>query len=217
MPDSLLIVFVKAPRPGEVKTRLAADIGPEAACGAYHSMVRHLWRHIGGVRPVQLRFAPDDASAELDPWLQPGWGMRPQGPGNLGQRLSTAFAEAFREGFTKVAVIGSDCPEVTRDDIENAWDRLDHHDLVVGPASDGGYWLLGLDRHHPELFQGIAWSTDKVLTQTLARAESLRLKTCCLRTLTDVDSAEDWKRFLAAAGHGEGEEDAACRIRSPWE
>lgn len=195
MPDSKLVVFLKAPRAGVVKTRLAGAIGAEQACLAYRELVEGLVRNLKGLEDVELRFTPDDAESEIRQWREGNWRARPQGEGDLGGRLESAFASSFAEGAERVVVIGSDCPDVTRADIAAAWNALERHDLVLGPASDGGYWLIGLRCLHRELFEDIPWSRTTVLEETLGRARCAGLSVFLLRELSDVDTEEDWRRF----------------------
>ncbi len=195
-----LIVFVKAPRPGEVKTRLATSIGAEAACEAYRKLVAGLLAKLTSLDGVELRFAPDDAEAEIRPWSRTGWQLAPQGGGDLGMRLQVAFESALHLGAKHVVVIGSDCPDVTAADIQRAWEALQSHDVVIGPASDGGYWLIGLNQPERSLFEGLAWSTDKVLAQTIERCRASGLRVKLLRELDDVDTEDDWRRHLRRAG-----------------
>jgi len=196
MASNHLIIFVKAPRRGTVKTRLARAIGDEAACAAYRRMVEEVVDRLASLASVELRFAPDDAVTEIRQWRRGNWQLRPQGEGDLGQRLVRAFAEAFAKGAQRVAVIGSDCPAITPADIELAWSVLGTSDAVLGPSQDGGYWLIGLREPRPTLFQSIDWSTDKVLNQTLRRARARNLKVELLRELSDVDTESDWLEFL---------------------
>jgi rSAM/selenodomain-associated transferase 1 len=196
----LLIIFVKAPRPGTVKTRLAREIGEAAACAAYCRMVNDLRSNLARLEPVEIRFTPDDARKEVVQWLRPGWRLAPQGVGELGTRLQAAFAQAFASGSKRVVVIGSDCPTVTASDIELGWNELQAHDMVIGPAQDGGYWLIGLRSARPRLFQEINWSTSTVLVETLKRAEAAGLKVKLMRQRSDIDSPADWKEFLREAG-----------------
>ena len=198
-----LVVFVKAPRPGLVKTRLAAVLGQKAASAAYCKLVEKLLEQLAPLDEVELCFAPDDAEAELRPWLRRGWTLVPQGQGDLGARLHRAFESEFLAGAESVVAIGSDCPEVTVEDIESAWQALRSHDVVLGPASDGGYWLIGLKQPDPRLFDGMAWSTETVLAQTMERCRSAGLCVNLLRQLDDIDTEEDWRRFLQRTGQGE--------------
>jgi len=191
-----LIVFVKAPREGEVKTRLAATMGTKKACAAYREMVATVLRHIGALQSVELRFAPDDAGAEIQPWLQRDWIAQPQGEGDLGTRMLRAFEDSFAAGAERVVVIGSDCPEAGSADVRTAWKELKSHDVVLGPAIDGGYWLIGLRAAQPALFEGISWSGDQVLGQTLQRARTLGVRIQLLRILADIDTEEDWNAYI---------------------
>lgn len=197
-----LVVFVKAPRPGRVKTRLAAALGPEAAAAAYRALTERVLANVRELPGVELRYAPDDALAEIQPWLQPGWRARPQGEGDLGARLERAFGEAFAEGARRVVVIGSDCPAVSAGDVRAARASLTEADVVLGPARDGGYWLVGLSRPQPALFRDIPWSTDAVFALTRQRARELRLRTALLRELVDVDTLEDWLGSQASQAPG---------------
>lgn len=192
-----LIIFLKAPRPGQVKTRLAEVIGPQAACVAYRRLVELLLNQLRELPFVELRHSPDNAASEIAPWLAAGWNRRPQGVGDLGQRLVAAFDDAFARDAERVAAIGSDCPYVTAEDIRAAWSALSRCDVVLGPAGDGGYWLIGLRSAQPELFHDIPWSTDQVLRTTMIRIQTAGLSVQLLRTLEDVDTEADWKRFLA--------------------
>jgi rSAM/selenodomain-associated transferase 1 len=192
-----LVIFVRAPRPGTVKTRLAQTIGAPAACGAYQHLVQTLVHRLKHLPEVQLRFTPDDAIDEIRPWLQPGWSVRPQGAGDLGARLSAAFAESFARGAQRVVIIGSDCPDVAQEDIAGAWSELTRRDVVLGPAKDGGYWLIGLRRPRPELFSGVPWGNEMVRAETLERARKAGLSLWILRELADVDTEADWRDFLS--------------------
>jgi uncharacterized protein len=190
-----LIVFVKAPRAGSVKTRLAKALGNNEACDAYKQLVAAVLSNVSGIKHTELRFSPDDGRNEIAPWLREDWTAAPQGDGDLGARLSRAFEEAFARGVERVVIIGSDCPEVKSADIRTAWRELKNFDVVVGPAIDGGYWLIGLRAPQPELFREIAWSSDQVLGQTLQHAKSIGLRIQLLRILSDVDTEADWRRF----------------------
>ncbi len=186
-----IIIFVKAPRPGFVKTRLADTIGPKNACDAYCQLVNTLLGSLAGLPHVELRFTPDDAELEISQWLCEGWTAVPQGKGDLGQRMHRAIGQAKCPAI----VIGSDCPSINLTDISDAHEALEKHDVVLGPAVDGGYWLIGLRVPCPALFDGIRWSTDNVLKETLARSEKARLSVYLLHELADVDTEEDWEAY----------------------
>src|SRR5260221_6213578 len=125
MGEQLLIVFVKAPRVGEVKTRLAKTIGTKAARDAYCRLVDSLFDNLSSLNELQLRVTPDDALDEVRRWRRDRWRVRPQGEGDLGQRLETAFADAFGCGARRVVIIGSDCPSILARGIERSWAELE--------------------------------------------------------------------------------------------
>ncbi|MBI5800511.1 MAG: TIGR04282 family arsenosugar biosynthesis glycosyltransferase [Verrucomicrobia bacterium] len=196
---SRLVVFLKAPRPGSVKTRLAETLGADAACAAYRQLVEALLANLAPLQAVELCFAPADASAEINPWLRTDWSACPQSEGDLGERLHAAFTEHFLSDAEHVVIIGSDCPAVTPTDISDAWLALDGHDVVLGPALDGGYWLIGLRAPQPNLFTGMPWSTDAVFGETTRRARESGLRIATLRELSDVDTVADWERWVKRA------------------
>lgn len=191
-PFNSLIVFLKAPIPGQVKTRLAASLGPAAAAAAYRSMVNQLLQNLSSLPNVELRFAPDHAHPEIAVWLQASWRAVPQGDGDLGVRLNRAFADAFSRSSDPVIVIGSDCPTISPNDIHLAAAKLRDHDIVLGPAADGGYWLIGMRQFEPSILSQIPWSTARVLTQTLARVQSAGLSVSLLREQSDIDTIDEW-------------------------
>ena len=198
MPPPRLLVFLKAARLGAVKTRLAATVGAVAALAAYRELVAATLQNLtlaAAELHVELRFSPDDAAREIAPWRRVGWGAVAQGAGDLGERLARGFGDALGDGCQRVLVIGSDCPTVNAADLRAALVALEDHDVVLGPATDGGYWLLGLRAPQPELFTGIDWSTPQVLAQTLQRAAAAGLRVARLRELSDVDTEVEWRKW----------------------
>lgn len=183
-----------------MKTRLAARIGDAAACEAYIRLTEATLSHLKDEDNVELRFSPDDAGAEISRWLRSSWKSSPQGEGDLGARLERAAASAFLSGCQKVVIIGTDCPYMRRSDIEAACRALDTKQVVLGPAEDGGYWLMGLSAPVPELFINVPWSTPTVFETTLQRARTNRLEVEVLRILEDVDTEVEWRRFLEGGG-----------------
>lgn len=179
-----------------MKTRLG--LGGVTECEAYQRLVLAVLREVAVFDAVQLRFAPADAEPEIRNWVRTGWIVHPQGEGDLGARMEAAFAQSFAAGAKRVVVIGSDCPSLTAADVQEAWAALNTSDLVLGPAEDGGYWLIGLRENQPGLFTNMAWSSSDVFSETMARAKALGLKTFLLRTLSDVDTREDWEKFISA-------------------
>ena len=187
-----LMVFAKAPQPGSVKTRLAADIGDLEAASVYRVLGRRVLDQVrdGSYRTV-VYYDPPEAVSTVREWLgDAGVEYRPQRGGGLGERLEHAFAEAF-EASRRVCVIGTDAPGVDRKRVEQAFDSLDGSDVVFGPTWDGGYYLIGLNRPQPELFRGVPWSTDQVFEASFERASSLGLRPSTLPALSDIDTLED--------------------------
>lgn len=195
-----LAVFLRAPRPGTVKTRIAADLGPGQALDIYRDLLARVLAALPARLPVELRHTPDDAGPELEPLRRDGWTLAPQGPGDLGERLARAAGEAFAAGVRRWVVVGTDTPEVTAADLAWAFANLASHDVVMGPATDGGYWLLGLSRPAPSLFTGIPWGGDGVAEATTRAAEAAGLRLARLRTLDDIDTASDWRAWRRRAG-----------------
>ncbi len=190
------LVFLKVPTLGQGKTRLANTMGANAALGVAKFLLHRTLAACAPLPNVRLYYTPSTERQTVHPWIQPGWSFHPQADGMLGQRLFQAFQEAFDEGARGVQVIGTDCPDMITNDLLDAEEGLEQHDVVIGPAQDGGYWLLGMRRFIPELFDDIPWSTDQVLGCTLKRAHELSLRVFILRTLTDIDTEADWRSFL---------------------
>jgi uncharacterized protein len=196
MNNRLLLVFARTPRLGKVKTRLAKTLGDEQALHIYKQLL-HLTQ--AAATPVQATKWICYADAILpgeDAWTQQGFVQQeqPQVP-DLGYRMHHLFAKGLVEGFSPIVIIGSDCPDISTTLIEEAYRQLETHDVVVGPAQDGGYYLLGLNFLVPELFTGIHWSTPAVLPETLQTAANLHLQVAQLPVLADIDEAEDFKHW----------------------
>jgi rSAM/selenodomain-associated transferase 1 len=198
MSEEKLVIFAKAPRSGQVKSRLSAAIGPEAALIAYRNIALRLFTSLGTVESVEICHTPPDAGRELAEFVtNKAWRTVPQVEGDLGQKLAAAFHDAFAQGCSRVVIIGSDCPYVTPDDISLAFRSLRERPLVVGPATDGGYWLIGLSRMEVALFQNMPWSTDRLLHRTLEQARNLEMPFRQLRELRDIDELPDWQQYVA--------------------
>jgi rSAM/selenodomain-associated transferase 1 len=201
MSDRTLVVFVKEPRPGAVKTRLAAALGPETAAELYRALAESVLEAttpVPGEYERLVFFDPPEARRALREWL-PGVSLRAQAEGDLGERMADAFVRAFGRGARRVVIVGSDVPGVSRETALRALAALDAADLVLGPAEDGGYYLIALREPHPELVRGVDWGTSAVLAQTLERATSARLGVRQLEPLHDVDTLADlravWPRL----------------------
>ena len=190
--DRMLLVFAKEPLPGRVKTRLASDLGPERAAAIYRDMGRRIVDQVrGGPYRIRVCFDPPRARKAMRAWLgKEVVEYRPQHAGDLGARMEAAFREAFSRA-RRVVIVGTDAPDVDRHRVEAAFRLLDNAEVVLGPARDGGYYLLGLRRPVPELFRDMPWSTDRVLEITRERVRTLGLREALLSPLSDVDTLED--------------------------
>lgn len=194
-PRRSLGVFLKRPDPGAVKTRLARTIGDAAACELYRQLVADTleWASALPRQRLVVFFSPDDAAKDCAALLPAGADAElvPQRSGHLGARMSAAFDELLRDGCERAALIGTDCPLLDRATVEQSYRNLARHDLVLGPADDGGYYLIALRRPRPALFRRVPWSTPAVLSRTLSRSLSAGLRHHLLPALSDVDTAAD--------------------------
>ncbi len=194
-PSPVLLLILKAPRPGTVKTRLAADIGPAAATALYRHLVERQLAALPPDWPVEIHHAPSDASAEMRIWLGPTPTYFPQSDGSLTERLISAASTAHtRRPNASLLFIGGDCPTLDRETLHATAHALATHDVVLGPATDGGYYLIGLRRPEPTLFTDIPWSTEHVLTRTLEKISTLGLTHILLPPKDDIDTLADLRR-----------------------
>lgn len=192
-----LLIFVKEPVPGQVKTRLAAEIGADAACHVYRRCVERTLEQLAVLRDdITLYVEPAEATGRIQTWLGSEWPVSPQHGVTLGERMAQAIDRAFTEGMRRVAVIGTDSPWIEHPLIEEAFAAMEHADLVIGPARDGGYYLVGLARPTPGLFHGMPWSTSQVLDQTLGKARAFGLSVSLLPEGYDVDRLTDLQQWM---------------------
>jgi rSAM/selenodomain-associated transferase 2/rSAM/selenodomain-associated transferase 1 len=196
-----VIVFTRYPKPGRTKTRLIPALGTEGAAALQQIMTELAIRRMDDLksrRRLSLEVYYEGGTRRLlARWLGPDRRYRRQNRGNLGMRMARGFAQAFRDGMTRTVIVGTDCPDIRPDLVERALDSLKNNDLVLGPAADGGYYLVGLRRAVFQLFYGVPWGTERVLEQTLQIADRLGLSYTLLESLTDIDRPEDidvWKR-----------------------
>lgn len=190
MSDKLLLLFVRNPELGNVKTRLAATIGPEKALAVYVQLLHHT-RLVTQQLPVAKRVCYAGKVVQHDLWPELYYQKRVQPDGDLGAKMEACFAAAFAEGYTSVVIIGSDCLQLTQEIIQQAFEVLQQQEVVIGPATDGGYYLLGMNQLHTTLFRNKRWSTAHVLPDTLQDVEHLNLSAYLLPPLSDVDNQED--------------------------
>lgn len=190
-----LIVFSRYPEPGKTKTRLIPALGAEQAATLQRQMTEHTLTQVRKLyfqRPftVEVRFAGGDINL-MSQWLGDDLFYQPQGEGDLGTRMARSLCLAFEDNVNYALIIGTDCPGLNAFLLQEAFELLQLCDLVLGPALDGGYYLLGLKSFIPELFIGINWGTAEVLQQTVAIAQQLNLSINYLPSLADVDRPED--------------------------
>jgi len=193
-----LVVIAKEPVPGAVKTRLAATLGDDGAGRAAAAMLADT---VAGMAEVDAEpwvcFAPPEAGGRMAR-LAPGFGLLAQVEGDLGDRLAGCFAALLGGGADQVVIVAADTPQVPRTTYEAAFALLDQVDVVLGPALDGGYYLVGAKTALPELFVGVPMGSDAVLQVTMQRAVGRRLRVGTVPTLRDLDRLEDLQAALAA-------------------
>ncbi len=195
-----LIVLARYPRPGQAKTRLASTLGGRAAMDFYAWCANRTFREarrLGrGVRRYVF-YSEESSLARLRRWVGRGYFLAPQADGDLGRRLERAFETVFAHGAGRAVVAAADVPDLSAGLLAEALRALEARPAVIGPALDGGYYLLGLREPHAELFQGISWSTPQVLEQTERAAEALGLAVHRLPALRDIDTEEDLHAWSA--------------------
>lgn len=192
-----LIIFARCPDPGRCKARLIPALGVELAITIYEALVQQTmsWMespvdegiavevHYIGDNLERLRFLCGEAAGQIK--------FAPQQGENLGRRIANAFDAAFQEGSSKVAIIGTDCPDLNLESVRAAFAKLAENDLVLGPANDGGYYLIALRKPARKLFQNIPWGGASVLQETLRKAQHLNMTFDLLPKLADIDRPED--------------------------
>ena len=199
--EECLILFTRYPEPGKTKTRLIPLLGAEGAATLQRQMTEQKLAEVNQLLTfyplsVEVHFAGGNEQL-MQEWLGLNWVYRRQSEGDIGDRMASAFQASFAAGMNTVVLIGTDCPELNAPLLAEAFQLLRQHNLVLGPALDGGYYLIGLRGLIPELFTGIPWSTAEVLQQTLSVAQRLGLAVAKLPLLSDIDRPEDlsvWKQ-----------------------
>lgn len=190
--DQALIVFMKNPIPGKVKSRLAATIGNEHALNVYLSLLNYTKAYLSNI-DIDIYWyineSPDSKFA--DSFFTEQDQIKIQKGDSLGQKMSNAFEELFEKGFASSCIIGTDCPYINEQSIEEAFVELSTADFVIGPAKDGGYYLLGMNQFEPNLFTEIEWSTDNVFQKTVLKIQDLKKTYSALATLSDIDNEDD--------------------------
>ena len=186
----LLIIFYRNPEAGKVKTRLAATVGNRRALEVFRKLSLHTKQVTENLDTDKIVFY-SDAIDLMDMWPNALYLKSLQQGKDLGERMKLAFAAAFETGYTSVCIIGTDCFELTTEVISRAFQALDRTDAVIGPARDGGYYLLGLNNLYPEPFRNKQWSTGTVFRETIRDFDALGLQYVILPVLRDVDTEDD--------------------------
>jgi hypothetical protein len=200
-----VLVFARAPEPGRVKTRLAATVGGERAAAIYRELAEHtvnVARQVSDCRVV-VCCDPPASIATIAAWLGSGAEYRAQPGGDLGMRMAGTMRDALADGAQSVVLVGTDCPGLDAALIDAAFAAIgpgagaSPADVALGPARDGGYYLIAARQVHPALFGGIPWSTSETLGATLSAAAAAGLRVSLLDARRDIDTIEDWVAWCA--------------------
>lgn len=193
MTDDSLIIFVRRPVLGQVKTRIAKEVGDEKALKVYTELLHHTRRVTLDVSCSRHLFYTNKVIHD-DEWHGDHYVKHAQAIGDLGHKMKEAFRQVLSI-HPKAVIIGSDCAQLTPKHIEEAFAALDHYDTVIGPSLDGGYYLLGMKKVEDNLFDNMTWSTDSVCSETLRRLKAAGLTNYRLEVLSDIDYWADWQKY----------------------
>ncbi|NOZ61366.1 MAG: glycosyltransferase [Calditrichaeota bacterium] len=197
--NNALLIFVKAPQSGKVKTRLNPPLREEQILKLYRVMVEELVDQFRNVDFCQVKIfcAPPSAVGQFRDWLGNDMAYYAQQGDDLGEKMHNAIKQILKKGFEKVVLIGSDIPTIDLTTIIRAFSVLENSDVTLGPSLDGGYYLIGMKKPRKVLFENIIWSTDKVLRQTIARIQQNELSLSQIEVKNDIDTYDDlvqlWK------------------------
>lgn len=200
----ILAVFARVPELGRVKTRLCPPLTADEALALHRALVEDTLDALGRLqRPslTKLLLLSEPLKRATDLSVPRGWSVGIQSPGGLGEKLASLFYSSFRRGAERVVVLGSDSPTLPLEAVEEAFEGLASRDVMIGPAEDGGYYLLGTRSYVPELFQNVAWGTAEVFGQTLAALERAGLSHGLLIPWYDVDRSEDLVKLRQEIGY----------------
>ncbi len=217
-----VIVFARYPVPGKVKTRLAKDLGEGPATEFYAAWARHALdqvRKLDGDVTRYVFYAGGRRGRQVRDWAGDGFHLVAQNGENLGERMLNAFRTVFENGARKAIILATDAPDLSASLVEGAIQALDSRDAVVGPCHDGGYYLLGIKELHTDLFLRVPWSTQWVLSTTIARLKNLGLSYMLLPALYDIDTVDDLRCWCLSQTDGTEvtanvacARDSACRV-----
>ena len=197
-----VLVFVRVPEPGRVKTRLEGKLSRKAVLRLYQYFVEDILGTLSaGGYDVVICYEPPEGRSKMISWLGSDLSFMPQKGASLGERMEKAFADVFSEGVHQAVLIGSDFPDLDGSIIEEAFQTLASHDLAVGPAVDGGYYLIGFNEgsFSPQIFHNIPWGTPSVFQHTVLSAEKSKLRMQVLPKWQDIDTFDDLKAFFFRA------------------
>lgn len=190
-----ILVFAKFPEIGRCKTRLAKGLGERNTLRIYRALLDHTLAVVQSAPGLGvLCVDPDEHVTDGPQWAAGMDEYRAQGPGKLGEKLERAVRESFGKGARRVILMGCDCPQISKDSVVSSFQALEQHDVVLGPTTDGGYYLIGLKEDLPFLFREIPWSSGKVLTKTLNALNFHSLSYILLDKFSDVDTQADFDR-----------------------
>ncbi len=198
MKNECLIFYVKFPKESCVKTRLAKDIGTFHAVGLYRCFILDLAATIQKLpQDILFCYSPKDAENMFRSWFGEKFYYLPQSEGDLGVRMNQSFEQAFQNGYKRAVVIGSDSPDLPKEILEQAFVELQKSDAVIGPSTDGGYWLIGFNSKGfcPEAFEGISWSTEKVFEETMKKLRFNRRSVTLMPEWIDIDTLASLKTW----------------------
>jgi len=189
-----LLIFIKNPIKGRAKTRLAATVGDDEALRIYKELLKHT-RNIANKIEAERNLFYSHFIDNNDEWNNDEFDKQLQIDGDLGEKMAAGFQTAFENGATKAVIVGSDCASLTTEIVESAFTKLETNDFVIGPADDGGYYLIGMKTFLPKVFENIDWSTEKVFPQTIDFINQQNKTYALLPMLSDIDYEEDWVKY----------------------
>ena len=202
MKKQAVIIFVKYPEPGKVKTRLASKTNEAFALKFYNAIAQIIFEEIeqlGNDVDKYIYFSPLPDIELLKKWVKRDFFYVEQRGTNLGQKISNALKELFDKGYGKVIIMGSDVPDISKEVIQRSLILLDEKNVVIAPADDGGYSLLGIDAFYPMLFENIEWSTEKVFETTRSIIAENNLSLEVIEKLNDIDTRNELENWLRVA------------------
>ena len=198
MSDKILL-FIKYPNHGAVKSRLAESVGESTACALYKCFVDDILTTLKGINAqIVICYYPVYLKEKMAAWLGRRYDYIPQIGENLGDRLQYCCNISLKEGAEKIIVLASDIPEISQEIIKNAFSQLEDNDMVIGPSEDGGYYLIGFKNksYYNNIFEDISWSSKYVFQETLEKMDRCQLRYFILDTLNDMDTIADIRKFL---------------------